>query len=98
MKNAIGDITLQRLKNETEFCPDSKDNLDCLMEDEQNSTKYFYRCDLYSDGLLHSKTKETRPQKYLLTLLLYCDKMSSVKSNDWDTSLWDNMSESCWLV
>ena len=56
MKNAIRDIMLQRLKNEAEFCPDSKDNLDCLMEDEQNSTKYFYRCDLYSDGIFHSKT------------------------------------------
>ena len=57
MKNAIRDITLQRLKNEAEFCPDSKDNPRCLMEDEQNSTKYFYRCDLYSDGLLHGETK-----------------------------------------
>ena len=34
MKNAIRDITLQRLKNEAEFCPDSEGNLDCLTEDE----------------------------------------------------------------
>lgn len=45
-KNAIRDIMLQRLKNEAEFCPDF--------------TKYFYRCDLYSDGIFHLKT--TRPQ------------------------------------
>lgn len=33
-KKAIRDITLQHLKNEAEFCPDSKDNPRCLMEDE----------------------------------------------------------------
>ena len=33
-KKVTRDITLQRLKNEAEFCPDSEDNPRCLTEDE----------------------------------------------------------------
>ena len=48
MKNAIRDITLQRL------------------ESGQNSTKYFYRCDLYSDGIFYSKNKSAAMRHSLL--------------------------------
>ena len=30
------------------------------LEDEQNSTKYFYRCDLYSDGIFYGETTDRK--------------------------------------